>query len=291
MMVTQNNKNSMFWILVVFFLFLPIILEKFAPIHFYSSYWFLSFPSILIVLFRFGPIFGITILGISSLIHIIWEAYEFIRMGELISKEELEMIVIVNFVKVSVTILTTVYLVKINQHRKELQKLNEKLGKLTYRDHLTGLPNRLMLEDYINQVIKHSEKYNERFSIMFLDLDRFKEVNDTLGHANGDSLLIQVAERLQRSVRKNDVVFRLAGDEFIIVLKDIDKEECRNVAERIINEMSDSFTLEGMESSVSPSIGISFYPENGVIYQEIIKSADKAMYLAKLKGKNNFQFA
>ncbi len=281
----------MFWIPVIFFLILPIILEKFVPIHFYSSYWFLSFPSILIVLFRFGPKLGITILGVSSLIHIIWEVYEFIRRGELISKEEFEMIIIVNLVKVSVTILTTIYLVKINQHRKELQILNEKLGKLAHMDHLTGLPNRLMLEDYINQVIKNSEKYNKKFSVMFLDLDRFKEVNDTFGHAIGDSLLIQVAERLNRSVRKHDVVFRLAGDEFIIVLKDIDKEECRNVAERIINEMSDSFTLEGMESSVSPSIGISFYPENGVIYQEIIKSADKAMYLAKLKGKNNFQFA
>lgn len=290
MRITKKNKNTMFWILVVFFLILPIILENFFPIHFFSSYWFLSFPSILIVLFRFGPKLGITILGVSSLIHIIWEVYEFIRTGELISKEEFEMIIIVNLVKVSVTILTTIYLVKINQHRKELQILNEKLVKLAHMDHLTGLPNRLMLHDYINKEITESEKYNKKFSVMFLDLDRFKEINDTLGHPTGDSLLIQVAERLQRSVRKNDVVFRLAGDEFVIVLKDITLKECRNVAERIISEMSDSFILEGMESSISPSIGISFYPENGVSYQEILKNADIAMYLAKLKGKNNFQF-
>lgn len=280
----------MLWIPVIFFLVLPIILERFLPIYFYSSYWFISFISIFTVLFSYGSKLGIITLFLSSLIHISWETYEFIRMGELISKEEVEMIIIVNLVKVSVTILTTIYLVKINQHRKELQILNEKWVKLAHMDHLTGLPNRLMLQDYINKEITESEKYNKKFSVMFLDLDRFKEINDTLGHATGDSLLIQVAERLQRSVRKNDVVFRLAGDEFVIVLKDITLKECRNVAERIISEMSDSFILEGRESSISPSIGISFYPENGVSYQEILKNADRAMYLAKLKGKNNFQF-
>ncbi|KAB7668916.1 GGDEF domain-containing protein [Bacillus sp. B1-b2] len=290
MKITRKNNNYMFWIPVVFFLILPIILERYLPIHFFSSYWFLSLPSIFIVLFRFGTKSGITILCVSSLIHIFWEVFEFIRTGELISKEEFEMIAIVNLVKVSVTVLTAVYLIKINQQKKELQILNDRLEKLAHMDHLTGLPNRLMLQDYINKEITESEKYNQKFSVMFLDLDRFKEINDTLGHAAGDSLLIQVAERLQRSVRKNDVVFRLAGDEFVIVLKDITKEECRNVADRIISEMSDSFILEGMESSISPSIGISFYPENGGNYQEILKNADKAMYLAKLKGKNNFQF-
>lgn len=283
-------KNSVFWILVIFFSILPIILERFLPIHFFSSYWFLSFPSIFMVLFRFGPKAGITILCISSVIHVFWEVLEFFGTGKLLSKEEFEMIIIVNLVKVSVTVLTTVYLIKINRQKKELQLLNDKLKKLAHMDHLTGLPNRLMLEDYINQEIKNSEKYNKKFSVMFLDLDRFKEINDTLGHASGDSLLIQVAERLQRSVRKNDVVFRLAGDEFVIVLEDITREECINVAERIINEMSDSFILEGKESNISPSIGISFYPENGESYQVILKNADKAMYIAKMKGKNNFQF-
>lgn len=282
--------NFISWTMVTIFLILPILLEKLVPIHFFGSYWFLGFLSIFIALYRFGPKLGITTLCVSSLIHIFWEVYEFSQTNELISKEELEMIIIVNVVKFSVTLLSAFYLKNINQQKKELQELNNKLKKMAHMDQLTGLPNRLMLQDYINQLIMKSDKSNKNFSVMFLDLDRFKKINDTLGHATGDSLLIQVAIRLERGVRKNDVVFRLAGDEFVIVLKDISKEECRNVAGRIINEMSASFILDGQDSSISPSIGISFYPENGRSYRELLKSADKAMYIAKMKGKNNFQF-
>ena len=170
---------------------------------------------------------------------------------------------------------------------KEAEKLAEHMA---YYDHLTGLPNRRVLQKKVNEVIEHSEKENETFAIMFIDLDRFKNINDSMGHSIGDQLLILVGERLRHCVRKGDVVARLGGDEYVILLPSAPTHITEAVASRIVEEMSKPFIIHNHEVFVSSSIGISLFPENGNDYDTLMTNADSAMYLVKDNGKNNFQF-
>jgi diguanylate cyclase (GGDEF)-like protein/PAS domain S-box-containing protein len=161
---------------------------------------------------------------------------------------------------------------------------------MAFHDSLTGLPNRYLLDKYLEEAIKNSEKMSQELSIMFIDLDRFKFINDTLGHKWGDLLLVQVSERLVKSVRQGDIVARQGGDEFLILLKDTNPYDIKYIAEAIINCFTTPFLLEGEEFFTSPSIGISVYPKDGHDKETLTRHADSAMYLAKKRGKNNFQF-
>ena len=174
----------------------------------------------------------------------------------------------------------------ITEH-KEAEQLVEHMA---YYDHLTGLPNRRIFQKQVNEVIEHSEQANEAFAIMFIDLDRFKNINDSLGHAVGDHLLILVGERLKQSVRKEDVVARLGGDEYVILLPDAPASITEAVATRIVEEMSKPFIIHNHEIYVSSSIGISLFPQNGIDYDTLMNNADSAMYVVKDNGKNNFRF-
>jgi diguanylate cyclase (GGDEF)-like protein/PAS domain S-box-containing protein len=171
--------------------------------------------------------------------------------------------------------------------KKEYQ---EKMEYMAYHDSLTGLPNRYLLDKYLEEAIQKCAKTNQELSIMLIDLDRFKFINDTLGHKLGDSLLIQVSERLKKSVRENDIVARQGGDEFLVLLKNTNLSIVKNLAEGIINSFTSPFNLEGDEFITSPSIGISVYPKDGHDKETLTRHADTAMYMAKKRGKNNFQF-
>lgn len=167
----------------------------------------------------------------------------------------------------------------------------QRLEHLAFYDPLTNLPNRVLFQDRLQQVISRAARNQEMAAIMFLDLDRFKSINDTLGHKAGDELLIEVGERLSGCVRGSDTVARLGGDEFTVIIPDVtDVHHVSAVAQKIIEVVAMPFTLEGQEVFVTTSIGISIYPMGGKTVEALTKSADIAMYHAKSQGRNNFQF-
>jgi diguanylate cyclase (GGDEF)-like protein len=162
---------------------------------------------------------------------------------------------------------------------------------LAYHDGLTGLPNRSLFSKLLTQSITEARRYKRRLAVAFLDLDRFKQINDTLGHGAGDLLLQEVATRLRQCVRDSDTVARLGGDEFVVLLQDLaDEQDAATVAHKILIATAKPFALMGQECRVTASIGISTYPEGGEDEQTLKKNADIAMYQAKAEGKNNFQF-
>ncbi|HEY0801891.1 MAG TPA: sensor domain-containing diguanylate cyclase, partial [Steroidobacteraceae bacterium] len=167
----------------------------------------------------------------------------------------------------------------------------ERVEYLAYHDGLTGLPNRSLFSKMLAHNIKRSNRYTQRLAVLFLDLDRFKQINDTLGHEAGDQLLQEVARRLQASLRDSDTVARLGGDEFVVLLPELGLGEyAALVAQKILTVLSEPFSLAGQEFRVTASIGICTYPEDGEDEQTLTKHADIAMYQAKEEGKNNFQF-
>jgi diguanylate cyclase (GGDEF)-like protein/PAS domain S-box-containing protein len=162
---------------------------------------------------------------------------------------------------------------------------------LAHHDTLTGLPNRARLMDRLEFVLASARRHGSNVAILFIDLDNFKTVNDSLGHAAGDALLRVIASRIQKTLRGVDLVSRLGGDEFLVVLPDVEDERSPvQVAEKLLAAVSEPFTLEGQGLSVSPSIGISLFPRDGDTPDTLIKNADAAMYLAKERGRSNFQF-
>lgn len=172
----------------------------------------------------------------------------------------------------------------------ERLQAEQRIWHLAHHDALTGLPNRSLLLDRLDQALTQSARSQHRVAIMFLDLDRFKSINDTLGHHVGDMLLKHVAERLRESVRAVDTVSRLGGDEFVVVLHEIQTtEDAVMVAEKILSTLATAVTIEGHVLYATPSIGISIYPDDGSEAYALMKNADTAMYHAKENGRNTFQ--
>lgn len=158
-------------------------------------------------------------------------------------------------------------------------------------DLLTDLPNRALLTDRLQQAVAQAQRHGARLAVMFLDLDRFKHINDTLGHSVGDRLLQEVADRLRRTVRESDTVSRQGGDEFVLLLPLVARaEDAYELAEKLINTLAAPYRIGGHELHVTASIGISLFPEDGDSPDTLIKHADMAMYHAKQRGRNNFQF-
>ncbi len=165
-----------------------------------------------------------------------------------------------------------------------------KLAQMAYYDNLTDLPNRLMLKTHLKKLLSRAKRKEHDFAIMFLDLDGFKEVNDTLGHDVGDALLKDVSIRLTASVRDEDFVSRIGGDEFVIVFEETSREELEGISDRLIQNIGKPYYLSNKVASVTPSIGISIFPDHGDTIDSLIDHADKAMYAAKSTGKNTYLF-
>jgi len=173
----------------------------------------------------------------------------------------------------------------------ERKNIEQELQHLATHDTLTGLPNRLMVGQLLDHAIQSAHRYNRQLAVFFVDLDRFKTVNDSLGHDAGDRLLKEVAARLRQSLRHVDVVGRLGGDEFIILIEDFqDVKQLEILAHKILATVMQPMFLLGEECRVTASIGISVFPQHGRDEQSLMKNADIAMYFAKEEGKNNFQF-
>jgi diguanylate cyclase (GGDEF)-like protein len=185
----------------------------------------------------------------------------------------------------------------------ERKKSEKRILQLAFYDSLTGLPNQTSYRDRLQQVIAHARRYNRIAAVLFLDLDNFKRINDTLGHRAGDHLLKLVSERLNGTIRSSDslsrnrldkfqsTVARQGGDEFTLILTEIrNPEDAAKVAHRLVSKLSEPYKLEGYEVFITVSIGIAIFPVDGEDIDSILMNADAAMYHAKKQGKNNFQF-
>lgn len=173
----------------------------------------------------------------------------------------------------------------------QVQAMAQQMSHLAQHDHLTGLPNRMLLNDRLTQAISYAKRHGTQIAVLFLDLDKFKHINDSLGHSAGDKLLKSIAQRLIRHVRKSDTVSRQGGDEFLVLLhEDLHAEYAAIAAEKIIQSLVQPHHIDRHELHITTSIGISVYPVDGDDADTLIKNADTAMYHAKKRGRNYYQF-
>jgi len=194
--------------------------------------------------------------------------------------------------------------IKVEERTSELSSSNEeleceissridmenKIKKLAYYDFLTGLPNRMLFIDRLNQGILNAVRNKSFLGVLFLDLDSFKRINDTMGHSKGDELLKMVSKRLTNIIRESDTVCRVGGDEFLILIQNLQNDQdIRQVAEKILKDFKKSFKLDNTDLYITTSIGGAIYPIDGSDVETLIKNADIAMYKAKEKGRNKFQ--
>jgi diguanylate cyclase (GGDEF)-like protein/PAS domain S-box-containing protein len=172
----------------------------------------------------------------------------------------------------------------------ERKRAEEQIRSLAYHDTLTGLPNRLLFADRLAMAVAQAHRQAQKLGVLFLDLDRFKVINDSLGHTLGDRLLQAVAERIEGSVREGDTVARLGGDEFTLLLPGIAQaEDAAKVAEKILESLKQPLPVDGRELFVTGSVGISVYPDDGTDPETLVKNADAAMYRAKDQGRDTYQ--
>ncbi|MCX6001396.1 MAG: diguanylate cyclase [Chloroflexi bacterium] len=171
----------------------------------------------------------------------------------------------------------------------ERKQMEQKLLEMATHDALTGLPNRTLLYDRCSVALANVQRYNKKLAIMTLDLDLFKNINDTLGHDIGDRLLMAAAGRLTGALRKSDTVARMGGDEFVLLLGEVDdKLDAVNVADKILGDFRQPFLIDGHSLNVTVSIGIAIYPDNGDDIEDLLKNSDRLLYNAKQNGRDRF---
>ena len=186
---------------------------------------------------------------------------------------------------------TNTYFIAIKQDITQRKAAEKQIQFLAYYDALTGLPNRTLLQDRLSKALAGARRRKDKVALLFLDLDGFKTINDSLGHSVGDLVLQEVAERLKRFAREQDTVARVGGDEFLIVLTAVkDAADAAVAAERLMHAMTVELVIQGRSLSISCSIGIGIFPEHGTDGETLIKNADAAMYCAKESGCNSFRF-
>lgn len=185
----------------------------------------------------------------------------------------------------------TVNYVAVFSDISEVRQAEDRLQELVNHDPLTGLPNRRLLNELMGHAIKRAEREQAMIGLLFIDLDRFKTINDSLGHQVGDKLLAEVASRLTNAMRESDAVARLGGDEFVVMVDDLrDIDDAKIIAKKVIDSLHTEFIIDGKEFFIGASIGISIYPNHGREVDDLLKAADIAMYQVKNEGKNNYRF-
>ena len=258
---------------------------------------FLSILSILMLeylidtgLNNYTTFLAIIIILFSTTIIALYERREFILKEKLLSmNKDLE-----DKVKKEIQKRLAMYENTHNQLQQSAVKLEEQKNafkNLAHYDTLTGLPNRLLFYDRLEKVIANAEKNDQKFSILFLDLDNFKEINDSFGHDVGDDLLKIVAEKFQNRISKTDLLARLGGDEFTLVVEGWrNTEQIASIADRLIHTLNEPIYILGHEIYITVSVGISVYPEDGMDIATLLKHSDSAMYSAKNEGRNLYHF-
>jgi diguanylate cyclase (GGDEF)-like protein len=211
------------------------------------------------------------------------------RISSMSSKQDDEIAQLVH----DVNHLLGVVEVTLNEEREQQQLIKEmkqKYQHLAHHDMLTGLPNRSLLTDRLNQMLAQARRSTSQGALIYMDLDRFKPVNDTLGHDVGDLVLKEIAQRLLASVRESDTIARIGGDEFVVLLPSIEsRQDASTVAEKIRAALALPFLASGHTINIGCSVGIAVYPEHGADEISLMKNADVAMYQAKQNGRNNVQ--
>ncbi len=172
----------------------------------------------------------------------------------------------------------------------ERKQAEQRIQQLANFDMLTGLPNRMLFKQRVEEAIRVAQRDHTRLSILFFDLDHFKDINDTLGHHIGDEVLIEVGKRLMATVRDMDTVSRMGGDEFMLLMPESDANGVESVAMKLLASIAEPYLIEQSEFIVTPSVGIAMYPEDGVDFETLYRHADTAMYSAKQEGRNTFRF-
>jgi diguanylate cyclase (GGDEF)-like protein len=173
----------------------------------------------------------------------------------------------------------------------ESRASEERIRYLAHYDGLTSLPNRFLFNEYLDLALRSARRHNQKFAVFFVDLDKFKDINDTLGHEAGDQVLREIAARLRSVLRHTDKIARMGGDEFYVLIEDLtDGRYAADVARKLLDEASRPIRINGQECQLSASVGIAIYPGDGDDAQTLLKNADGAMYRAKELGKNGYQF-
>lgn len=186
---------------------------------------------------------------------------------------------------------TLTHYVSVFSDISQIKEAQEELDHLAHHDPLTGLPNRLLLLHRLEQAIRNARRHASLLAVLFIDLDRFKHVNDSLGHAVGDQLLCSVATRIRESLRENDTVSRIGGDEFVLVLEDVEKPlDVMTYVSKLMQCLERPHRLDNHEVSITPSIGICMYPDDGEDPSVLLRNADAAMYRAKSEGRNTYSY-
>ncbi|NEX64007.1 putative bifunctional diguanylate cyclase/phosphodiesterase [Noviherbaspirillum galbum] len=180
---------------------------------------------------------------------------------------------------------------RLEQAHQRLQETEKRIRYMALHDSLTGLPNRVLLHDRVNHAIMHADRERHAIALLFIDLDNFKHVNDSLGHLAGDELLCEFASRIRRCIRKSDTLARLGGDEFVICLPKLrSTTQVGQLAQKILDTLEEPFIVRGQSLHAGASMGIGMYPGDGETVDALMQAADTAMYHAKAKGKGNYQF-
>ncbi|OQY17748.1 MAG: hypothetical protein B6I36_08550 [Desulfobacteraceae bacterium 4572_35.1] len=178
-------------------------------------------------------------------------------------------------------------IIRVANNITNIIKQQRQIEHMAYHDSLTGLPNRSLFKDRLNQAILHSTRNHNSGVIALLDLDKFKQINDTYGHAAGDEILKTVAHRLTLSVRESDTVARMSGDEFLAIFHHVtDHNHAKILAQQLLSNICQPISIGNKEITIAASIGLCFFPEQGTNIDELLKCADKAMYTAKETGRN-----
>jgi diguanylate cyclase (GGDEF)-like protein len=288
------------WVSSIVLFLIPLLVDIYYIHHFkivhlsenrhyiIEMIWFLYiFPPVM-----FAFYFGLKGALISSfalqIIHSYRELLEHLKEG--FPQEEIYFILIQLTIGIFVSFTIGLLADKLKHKQTALETAYKKIEKMAYYDSLTGLPNRRMFQEQLDKEIRRHKEINAEFALLFLDLDGFKQINDTIGHEAGDRLLQESALRLISSIRETDLLSRLAGDEFVVLLPEVSHSETTRVTERLLNVLQPIFMIDENIVKVTASIGIAIYQNGGETPETMIKYADLAMYQAKKKGKNNFQF-
>jgi diguanylate cyclase (GGDEF)-like protein len=281
---------------VIFSCMLMFIVLRIYPLI-GATVWTIAFILIMVSMLRINKSMLIIISFTTLILNIfVWHNSYAFQMGTIYYLTQIVSFILLFGITLIVHKINSNRYYRINEQFQEVIKKNEQISSsekeakhLAYHDHLTMLPNRLFLSEKLNHAISLSSRMEKILAVMFLDLDHFKMINDTMGHDTGDELLVQVSKRLGNTLRNSDTVARIGGDEFIILIEDVeDLDYISVISDKILKRLNEPFSLNNQDCFVTTSIGVAIYPTDGTDAEELLKNADIAMYKAKGKGRNQY---
>jgi diguanylate cyclase len=281
------NNKKVFFILLIYAI--PLIFDD--EDHSSEVIWlFYIFPSVLLP-FLFGRKGGLIAAFTGTIIHGLNEFVEIYINQEIYSPYNIWSMIIISIINFTIAITIGILVEKLKSEQNSLKKAVSKMEYMAFHDHLTGLPNKWSFETKLQEAIDMAQKKHLFLAVLVIDLDRFKLINDSLGHSNGDQLLKSVSKRLSLIINDGDLLARQGGDEYILFLNDLrSKEETVQRIDQLLQVIERPFYIRDHEYFITCSIGVSYYPVDGTTCSELIQHADIAMYSAKDLGKNGYQF-